>query len=77
MLNPFIEYPGEFTETPFLGGEHWTFNFPNGYGASVIRNLGSYGHESGLWELAVLDDLGNLVYDTPVTEDVLGWLDES
>ena len=49
MLNPFIEYPGEFTETPFLGGEHWTFNFPNGYGASVSKVVMATSPVCGNW----------------------------
>lgn len=47
--------------------------FSNGYGVSVIRHEGSYGGRLGLFELAVLRD-GNIVYDTPVAGDVLGWL---
>lgn len=51
--------------------------FDNGYGASVIQNQFSYGHEDGLYELAVLkgDELEwGLCYDTPITIDVIGWL---
>ena len=50
------------------------YRFKNGYGASVI-NYG-YGAQAGLYELAVLDENDELVYDTPVTPDgdVLGWL---
>lgn len=47
--------------------------FPNGYGASVIKTGFSYGGGEGHYELAVLHD-GKLVYDTPVTDDVIGWL---
>ena len=38
---------------------------------------GSYGFERGLWELAVLDPLGNITYDTPITSDVIGYLDDN
>ncbi len=31
------------------------FRFPNGYGASVICEPGSYGYEEGLWEMACLE----------------------
>lgn len=56
------------------------FRFENGYGASVVRGRGSYGGISGLFELAVVrfnsddpDDF-DLVHDTDITDDVLGWL---
>ena len=55
------------------------YNFPNNYGVSVIRTKGSYGNEKGLWELAVLiydnsSDSYVVTYDTPITDNVLGWL---
>lgn len=48
--------------------------FDNGYEASVADHGRSYGGEDGLFEVAVLFD-GQIVYDTPVTSDVIGWLD--
>lgn len=63
------------------GGVQKIFKFENGYGASVVKNPYSYGGDEGLWELAVVLVYENgeglsfeLVYDTPITEDVLGWL---
>lgn len=59
------------------GGIHATTFFPNGYGASVVRNAYSYGGDQGLYELAVLDGdakTWSLTYKTPITEDVLGSL---
>lgn len=56
-----------------IGGTQHCFKFPNGYGASVVQGPGSYGSDSGLWELAVLHD-DELTYDTPITSDVIGWL---
>jgi hypothetical protein len=53
-----------------------TIKFDNGYGASVVRHNFSYGHEEGLYELAVLDSNDKITYDTLVTEDVLGHLSE-
>jgi hypothetical protein len=63
-----------------LGNEGYgiraAIKFDNGYGASVIRTENSYGNELGLYELAVLDKHGDLTYDTPITDDVLGRLTE-
>jgi hypothetical protein len=50
--------------------------FNNGYGASVIRTKGSYGGKDGLYELAVLDQEGEICYNTSITSDTLGWLKE-
>lgn len=61
-----------------LGAHQTEYRFPNGYGASVIRGgMAAYG---GL-EMAVLKftDEGHessLCYDTPVTNDVLGYLND-
>lgn len=51
------------------------YKFDNGYGASVVCGLGTYGAKDGLFEVAVLDRNGNITYNTPITADVLGWLD--
>lgn len=52
--------------------------FPNGYSASIISKFnGSYGGNKGLFEVAVMDQDGVIVYDTPVTNDVVGWCDFS
>ena len=54
-------------------GESMVVFFPNGYGASVVRNQFSYGHETNLWELAVLKD-GDICYTSNVTSDMVGFL---
>lgn len=51
------------------------YKFGNNYGASVVCRTGSYGNDKGLFEVAVLDLNGDIVYDTPVTDDVIGYLD--
>lgn len=69
---------------PSLSGPHpsdpdgvfYNFDFPNGFGASVIRNKYSFGNEQGLWEVAILDQHGNLCYDSGITDEVIGHLDE-
>jgi hypothetical protein len=60
----------------YNGGIQKVFKFPNGYGASVVRHKNSYGYKKGLWEIAVLDEAGNLCYDTPITGDVIGYLND-
>lgn len=64
------------------GGIQRIYRFDNGYGASVVRFPGKYGYEDGLWELAVIwfedDSMSkfHLIYDTHITDDVLGRLTE-
>lgn len=53
------------------------YKFPNGYGASVICNPYSYGGDMGLWEIAVLDKNGHITYKTPITDDVIGHLNDN
>lgn len=53
--------------------EQWKFEFSNGLGASVIRGATTYGGRGGLFELAVMEN-GRLCYDTPITDDVIGYL---
>ena len=65
----------EFVEHPsHIGGVQARITFENGYGASVVRHEYSYGGKDGLYELAVLNNDGDLTYDTPITNDVLGYL---
>ena len=67
----------EFIPTEqFLDGVKSTFHFDNGYGVSVVRHRFSYGNKLGLYELAILDKNNDLVYNTPITNDVLGYLNE-
>ena len=51
--------------------------FDNGYGASVVKGEHTYGGREGLYELAVLGKDGKLTYETPITDDVEGYLDET
>ena len=57
-------------------GDGYVYNFENGYGASVVQHSGSYGGNQGLYEIAVLDSKGDLCYDTPITDDVIGYANE-
>jgi hypothetical protein len=65
-----------YQEKTLWDGVQRIYKFDNGYGASVVRHEFSYGGPRGAWEVAVLDANGELTYDTPVTNDVIGWLDE-
>ena len=47
--------------------------FENGYEASVVKSEYSYGGKDGLYELAIFKD-GEICYDTPITDDVIGYL---
>ena len=52
--------------------------FPNGFGASIIKSDFSHGGKSGLFGLTVLDnDTGNINSTTDITNDVIGWQDEN
>ena len=66
-------------------GIHRLYRFDNGYGASVVRfslpgldGYGSYTSNEKEWEVAVVRwkdrkmNRFDLVYDTPITDDVLG-----
>lgn len=56
---------------------HWVGKFPNGYGFSLVKgdriHFPQPLHDS--WEIAVMKN-GMLVYDTPVTNDVISYLSE-
>jgi hypothetical protein len=64
----------QFKQHRELNGVVARITFDNGYGASVVKHEYSYGGKDGLYELAVLDKDGELCYDTPITEDVIGYL---
>jgi hypothetical protein len=66
----------EFKPRILMGGIISRITFENGYGASVVKGEHTYGGKDGLYELAVLDKDGKLCYDTPVTDDVEGYLSE-
>lgn len=69
----FEKHHGLYKCEPYHGGVQWIFNFKNGYGASVITGSIAYCNKLQPYELAVLKH-GRLCYDTPITDDVIGYL---
>jgi hypothetical protein len=68
----------EFVPTEeFLNGIKTTLHFDNEYGISVVRHKYSYGSGLDLYEMAIMNKDNDIVYDTPVTNDVLGYLTEN
>jgi hypothetical protein len=68
-----------------FGGVQELYRFDNDYGASVVSYRHCYGGGDGLWELAVIkwdnytgleshEGEWYLVYNTPITDDVIRWL---
>ena len=66
----------KFKTHPMGLGVQAVETFDNQYGVSVVRTPYSYGGKKGRYELAVLDSSGAITYDTPITNDVLGYLTE-
>jgi hypothetical protein len=65
----------EFNPHPgHMGGVQARITFENGYGASVVKTPYTYGGDKGLYELAVFGTDGHITYDTPITNDVIGYL---
>ena len=48
--------------------------FRNGYEISVVKHSGSYGGNSGLYELGVFDAAGSMCDPLGWGDDVKGWL---
>ena len=73
-LNLEISYNTPDFKINFIhGGIQMIYIFINGYEASVVQHDFSYGGKDNLWEIAVRFK-GQIVYDTPITADVLGHL---
>ena len=67
-----------FKPQSFLNGLQAILFFPNGYGISVVRNACSL-TTVDTWEIAILkgtESNYNLCYDTPITNDVIGYCSE-
>jgi len=62
----------EHEDKTYSLGTQARMDFKNGYGVSVTTGPTAYCDE-GEYELAVFKG-GDLCYDTPITDDVIGWL---
>jgi hypothetical protein len=65
-----------FQQHPNGIGKQCIVQFSNGYGASIVQGPHTYGGTDGLYELAVFGKNGEITYDTPITNDVIGYLSE-
>ncbi len=73
------DYGRVLSQTDRPTSQQLVIAFPNGYGASIVRGPYTYGGSEGLFEVGVLRMVDHvsrweLTYDTPVTDDVEGWL---
>ena len=50
--------------------------FDNGFGASIITGTYTQSSECLPYEVAVIDSKGNIRYNTPIADDVIGYLTE-
>lgn len=51
--------------------------FSNGYGASIVTGGCAHGDKEHPYEVAVMAGNCAITYDTPLTSDVVGYLDEA
>lgn len=65
-----------FQPHPMGKGNQCIVQFPNGYGASIVKGEHTYGGKDGLYEIAIFGKDGEISYSTPITSDVLGYLSE-
>ena len=65
-----------FQPHPAGMGQQCIVQYSNGYGASIVQGPNTYGGKDGLYEIAVFGKDGHITYDTPITNDVLGYLSE-
>lgn len=80
MIDGFFTFDDlEFEPHPniFFGGDIAKLFFPNGYGVSILTGVLGYGDGSAPYELAVLkgtEENCDLCFNTPITDDVIGYL---
>lgn len=57
-----------------MNAKHAVMRFDNGYGVSVVRWTMFYSNGVDTYEVSVLDKYG-ICYKTPITNDVIGYVD--
>ncbi len=66
---------GKLSDLPRIYSAGQTIvTFPNGYGISFIKHGYSYGLEAAI--ITYQGEDWELCYDTPITDDVIGWMDD-
>ena len=85
LKTKYTPYEEQHNRSKHMDFNHWLFRFPNGYGASVVCHLinervMTYGNANQPFDLAVIffdeDDRYEITYNTPVANDVIGYLTE-
>lgn len=67
----------EFENHPAgVGGRMAKVKFANGYGASVITGPLCFTRDDAPYEIGVTGEDGDLTFETPVTDGVIGYLTE-
>lgn len=68
----------EHTNEPSIPIENWFVEFTNGWAISVVQSPYCYsGPNNDLFELTVKNPEGDVDYNNPVADDVVGYLTEA
>lgn len=71
-----FEYPIIYKNVRDSNKKQAKIFFRNGYGVSVLIGDLCYSNGINSYELAIINTSGGIVYDTHITNDVLGYLTE-
>ena len=72
--NKYADYTKEYPS--YSTAEQTFYEFPNGYGASVIYGEHTYGLELALIKWDKDDGTWDIDYSTSVTSDVIGYIED-
>lgn len=77
MITKSNKYADYIKEHPIqLTVEQTLYEFPNGYGANVIYGEHTFGLEVAVIKWNEDDDTWDIDYSTPVTSDVISYIDD-